>query len=361
MVDIMRAGIITITNGTDNYGNVLQQYAVQQSLKQLEIDSEIIRNYSFAEYRCTKLYLLPKIILNYKAGMKSIKFARFIQKYIRESKEIITSQTIPEKIKDKYDFYICGSDQIWNPYFKQNGMWDVMFLKFAQEKRKVALAASFGVDTIPQTHEEIFKEGIENIDFLSVREEAGKKIVEKLTGKEAQVIIDPTLSLSREEWLKVAKKPKKISENEKYVLMYFLGNVIEEYKKQIQEWAQELEYTIIDLMDLSSTKSFALNPGEFIWLIANCKLMCTDSYHGSVFSMINEVPFVVFQRIENREDMNSRIVTLVNKFGLEKQVYNAAQTELMHYISCDYSESAKILKEERKKYIDFLENACKEL
>ena len=356
----MKAGIVTITNGPSNFGNVLQTFAVQESLKKLGIESELIRNYSFVEYRKNRLYLVIKLFTRRAEGLKSIHFDHFIKKYIHESKEIITSKIIPSVLCSKYDFYICGSDQIWNPLFDLNRNFDVMFLKFVESKKiKVALSASFGVDHIPSKYEECFREGLKNIDFLSVREEAGREIVYELSEKRAVVLIDPTLSLDKEEWTLIAKKPKWIKKGKKFILSYFLGQITEEYKKAIHVWKDNLECEIIDLMDNQYNKIYSTSPEEFIWLIANSALVVTDSYHASIFSFIMEVPFVVFLRKDkNGNIMNSRINTLTNKFDLEDHIY-VGQEASNQYFCCDYQEGKKRLNAEKKIYSSFLEEVLK--
>lgn len=132
-------GIVTITNGTDNFGNLLQNYAVQQILLDLGYESETIRNISFKEYRRFGLYFLPKFATGIYKGVKSMKFMRFARKYIKYSKAIVTSKNKNlNALRDQYDKFICGSDQVWNPDYRGNQNWEFNLMQFARPEQKVA-------------------------------------------------------------------------------------------------------------------------------------------------------------------------------------------------------------------------------
>lgn len=354
----MKAGIVTITNGPPNFGNILQTYAVQQSLKKLNIDSEVIRNYSFAEYRKSKLYLIPKLILRYPEGVRSIRFDSFSRKYLKTSKEIVTSHQIPDELRTKYDIYICGSDQIWNPMWNLNRNFEVMFLQFASNNRvKISLSASFGINNIPKEYTKQIREGLNEIDFLSVREYEGASIISQIINRKAEVLIDPTLALDKEEWIRVGKKPKWIK-TDKYILLYFLGELSENDRKSIQVWREKLKCEIIDLMDKKDSKIYASSPEEFIWLVSNSALVITDSYHGSIFSFIMDTPMVIFLRKDSGNgDMSSRIMTLISKFNLIEHIYDKGGSDLNKYLSNDYHEGKNKLEEEKASYYSFLKKA----
>ena len=165
---------------------------------------------------------------------------------------------------------------------------------------------------------------------------------------------DPTLLLTKEKWLSIAKeasnKPK-----DKYLLTYFLGGIPTQYKKEIKKTAKENNLEIINLGDIKEKDTYQTGPSEFIDYINNCSVMFTDSFHGTVFSILFEKPFVVFQR-KGGTSMYSRIDTLLNKFKLNsRKVENISWDDDL--FSVDFSHVPQILEAERKKSLDYLKDA----
>ena len=164
--------------------------------------------------------------------------------------------------------------------------------------------------------------------------------------------------LSAAEWNKIAKKPKQIdkTKSKKYILNYFLGELSDKRRKQIEQIAKENNCFIINILDKNSP-CYTSGPSEFLWLEKNAFLVCTDSFHSSVFAILFNTPFIVFNREEkNVDNMNSRIDTLLSKFKLEDRRYNGkkiTKENLKH----NYTEAYKILEKERKKSEEFLKKA----
>ena len=193
---------------------------------------------------------------------------------------------------------------------------------------------------------------------ISVREEAGAKIVKDLIGRDVEVLIDPTLMLNQSDWTSVARKPKHFRKKI-YIMTYFLGEIALEYRNYINKIAEEMECDSVNLEQENQNNYWnSVGPAEFIWLIEHCSLFFTDSFHGSIFSILMEVPFVVFERKSNIGSMSSRIDTLLKKFQLEDRKYNNESTEKI--LDTNYSHVSLILEEERKKAYDFLKAAIQE-
>ena len=192
---------------------------------------------------------------------------------------------------------------------------------------------------------------------MSVREDRGKEIVEELTGrKDAEVLIDPTMLLTREEWDLVAKKPNNLKNNKKYIFNYFLGNLSSQRKEEIYKIAKEYDCFIINFLD-PNDPFYMCGPSEFLYLEKNAFLICTDSFHSSVFAILYDRPFVVFKREQfGMENMGSRLDTLIDKFKLKNRRYNEKNITFEN-LNHDYSEAYKILSIERKKSDAFLKNA----
>ena len=164
--------------------------------------------------------------------------------------------------------------------------------------------------------------------------------------------------LTSEEWDKVSKRPEQIYlfNGRKYILNYFLGNLSEQRKTEIERIAKENDCEIINILD-EKDPFFVSGPSEFLYLEKNAFLICTDSFHSSVFAILYNRPFVIFDREqEGVEKMNSRIDTLISKFNLKNRKYNGSKITKEN-LEHDYTEAYKILEEERKKSDAFLKKA----
>ena len=361
----MKIGILTITNG-ENYGNRLQNYAVQYVLESIGCQVETIRN-TTNQRRISKIkdklntispiYNLTGIkriqLLN--RLLRAYRFNEFTKKYIHQSKFIINKDVKPPDIKKYYDYFICGSDQIWNPKFYFNS--EIDFLTFAEPEQRIAYAPSFGIDEIPKEKVEEYKKLINGIRCLSVREKSGAKIIKTLTGREAEVLIDPTLMLTKKEWLRISSKPK-INLNEKYMLIYFLGVLNEETKEDIKNISQKNGLKIINLLDVSNKESSFFNPKEFIYLINNAELMCTDSFHGVAFSILMNTNFLVFSRKGATYSMNSRMENILELFNMEDRIYEECKDK-ERIFNMNFNKVKKILDREREKALEYLKTSLK--
>ena len=236
-------------------------------------------------------------------------------------------------------------------------MSDIDFLKFAPKEKRSSFSASFGISKIPEELKEYYKINLLEMQNLSVREDRGKEIIKELTGRtDVEVLIDPTMMLTAQEWDKVSKKPRKLKNN-KYILNYFLGNLSEKRRKEIEQVANKNNCTVINLMD-KNEPMYGSGPSEFLYLVKNAFMICTDSYHGSVFSIIYNKPFVIFDREDNIVNMNSRLETLLSKFGLQER-YSKDGKIPEKLLKCDYAESYKILEMEKEKTNKYIEKILK--
>ena len=158
-----------------------------------------------------------------------------------------------------------------------------------------------------------------------------------MTGRDALVVPDPTLCLSREQWGQVEKKPT-FADDQPYVLTYFLGNETNKYRRFIEAYAKQAGTKIINLFDMREPEYYATDPAEFVWLIHHAKAMFTDSFHGTVFSIIFHTPFLVFDRIESGgTKMSSRIETLLKMTNLENQQFGKGSEK--EFSGVDFSSS----------------------
>ena len=350
-----KAGIVTI-NDFNNYGNRLQCYALQEALKKINVKPENIYNDNFSiRIRLKKIKnIIIKTILNYdnqnNVNRRRKAFKNF-NKNICFSKYKIHCSKIKKDFSNEYDFFVTGSDQVWNLNLKS--ISDIDFLHFAPDKKKNSYAASLGVSEVDDAKKDYYKKMLSNYNSISVREDAGKKIIEDITlRKDVEVLLDPTMLLNDKDWDKVAKKPKALN-NQKYILIYFLGELSEERKKEISKFAKEMDCKIINVLDKNSV-FYGTGPSEFLYLEKNAELICTDSFHSSVFAILYKTPFLIFRREGGNLNMNSRLDTLLSKFELKDRVYKGKITKDM--ISLDYSNAYRILTKEREKSFEFMKS-----
>lgn len=364
----MKTGIVTIVDNT-NYGNRLQNYAVYNLLKnRFNINAVTLTaknekpfydgNYiGYLKDKIAKQCCVFPEFAEKKWGNNITRWANFhkwTEKYI-PTKIYYDTPSLPESVSREYDLFLAGSDQIWNYKFSAP-KFDDYFIRFAESEKRAALSASFGVSFIPQEWKETFVDGLKNIKHISVREDAGADIVKNLIGRDVPVLIDPTMMLDKEEWLKVSKKTR-VNMSKPYVLKYYLGE--EEESEKIDIWARENGFEVYELLNDKIPELYSAGPGEFISLINNASLVCSDSFHCIVFSIIFSRPFMVYARRGSGDYMTSRLDTLLSKFGFEDRWKHTLSKD--KYLNCDFSNVPVLMKKEQQKFTDYLSNVIKDL
>ena len=358
----MRIGIITLVG--DNYGNKFQNYAVEQLLSrygevetfQLErknAPTQVINNRSILQkihpnyirevFRCRLMgkydiknvqrsvlgnlfyvFIHKQELINMKKRRKD-NFQHYTEKFLHVSKRIISSRNcLEEEWLKQHDFFVCGSDQIWNPTYSTTS--DLAFLSFAPEK-SIALAPSFGLAVLPEDVKENYSKWIRNIKHLSVREVAGQKIIKDLTGRNSEVLLDPTMALESDVWKNMSVKPR-VELPDQYVVCYFLGRVDKTYQTAIYEFAKTNKLEIVRLFDIEVPEYYEMDPNEVLYCILHAKYVLTDSFHGAVFSILFHREFFVFERNEGVLKMTSRMDTLLEKFGLCDRNYGRVTSDI---------------------------------
>lgn len=346
-----KVAIVTICDN-NNYGNRLQNYALHKVVNNLGLNSVTL--WSNEENN-----LINQIKFKIKAIMpvNNIERKRYIsfQKFTREkiNNKYIDFSDLSE-INNCFDYFVVGSDQIWNYNFGHAKEKD--FLKFSDYNKTISYAPSFGISNIDEAWKERILSGLNHIKYLSIRENQGAKIIKELSNRDAKVVLDPTLLLSKEEWCQIQKKPKRMIK-EKYILTYFLGAKSEQLDEEIKELQKENNLKVINMNDLKNKNFYGCGPSEFLYLFNHAEIILTDSFHACVFSMIFNKPFYVFDRnTVGMKNMNSRLDTLLSTFELEKRKINSLEC-IKDVFSCDYERSYEILKIKQKESLNFLKNA----
>lgn len=344
-----KVGIITIT-GLGNYGNRLQNYALQKTIEKLfSCHCETFLNKSCRIKGYIKKIIMPK---RERLSKRELAFQRFNEEFVHFS-NIKINNIFKNRRLLEYDCLICGSDQIWNSDYPENDRAN--FGYFFSSVKAISYAASFGTSTIAMNKKKRYAKYLKQLKAISVREDKGKELVEQLTGREdVYVHVDPTFLLTAEEWLPVEKKPE-LYKDKKYILKYFLGGKNHELDKQLEEYAKVHDLEVIDIISKDSPY-YNIGPSEFLFLERNAELIITDSFHSCAFAIIYERPFIVAERREtNLQSMGSRIDTLLNKFHLEDRRYIDGSLDGIAKNSINYSDINKILEFERNASVQYLE------
>ncbi len=382
-----KIGVITL-NSDNNYGNRLQNLALLSVLNKLGFESQTV--IFKKKPRPSSLSAKLKRVLKQFKGQSLIDnvhmISRKIQRRIHKKKtasleqekvlrsKAFCSNYIKSFIVDyedlekgyptlnDFDYFVSGSDQVWNPHLLNKGTGDltpfeINFLSFAPHSKRTAYSASFGVSDIPEQFIEKYKAYLKGMHSISVREDEGAQIIKKLINKEVPVLVDPTLLLNQNEWKEISCAPS-MDLSQHYILTYFLGGISESNDKMIKDYAKKHNFKIHRLIDPSDKSLYTLNPGEFLYIIDHCDMMLTDSFHGCVFSIQFEKPFIVFERRNAQHSMESRINTLLSKFDLENRKW-LSTSQMSDYEKIDFTGAKKNLELEKKKAHDYLVNSLK--
>lgn len=374
-----KVGIVTL-HGYSNYGNRLQNYALQEQIKALGFDVDtLVFQKPETKFQESKLLKVKRISgLPFKEIEKRVRnkfhgqynklinyinrdsifertriFKKFSSDYLSEKYFDNSAKTLAD-LGDCYDFFITGSDQVWNPHFIK-GLEDVFFLGFVKPCRKFSFAASFGIDQLPKSFEGLIRDWLLEMKSISVRENSGARIISEITGRESVISLDPTLLLDKLSWLSIAKEAYKPPK--KFILTYFLGKRPSEAARLIEVLSQNHELEIVNLGDFKDKKVYQAGPQEFIDYLRSAEVVLTDSFHGVVFSILMETPFVAFKRIGG-PSMFSRIETLLSLVGLVERESSFIQKE-KDVFEVDFTEAKRIIIREQNKAKEYLESNLK--
>lgn len=333
----------------DNYGSMLQAYATKKILDNNNIANETINIDSNIDFKNgKKKYYLTQIFnfnfIKSKFGMVKLKLDKKINKKLGENISIRTKkykefrknfnlsppfktyQELSKFALDNYTDIIVGSDQLWLPV---NVVADYYTLNWVPKNiNKISYSTSFGVSNIPSQYNVIYKSFLKKIDYLSVREDSGVKIIKDLSDLSAKLVCDPTLLLTKKEWEQEMIQGKII--NDKYILCYFLGNNIK-HRKFAERLKKETGFKIVSLNHadeyvkysdvFADIKPYDIGPKEWLNLVKNAEYICTDSFHCTVFSLIFNKIFFCFRRYKsnNKGSTNSRLDSLLKVSGVSNE------------------------------------------
>ena len=313
-----KIGIITHYYNSQNYGGVLQSFALCNYLNSIGLSSEQICYDSCSE--------------NSRLGTLMLKFKTFVSSLLKKSKKSISSassvefktfrNSIPhthfvysavtiKKNSPEYEYLITGSDQVWNP----QAICDAYLLSFGKGK-KLSYAASLACNELPSNTVSYYKKNLSKFSAISVREKSGQKLLEEL-GIDSTVCVDPVLLLSPNEWLSNIETKNSFGD---YIFCYFLGNN-QFAKRSVEIISKKMGLKTLSIFndDYAKHGSFVktCGPLDFVNLIYNAKCVLTDSFHAVVFSSMFSKHFLCFER-SSTSKMNSRVVDYLSLLGGEE-------------------------------------------
>lgn len=297
---------------SQNYGTVLQAYAMQRTLTNLGAEARLVnydpapwqqRNQSALRksrpFRAARMFQQRAMgVAPFVSAKKDAAFGEFASTYIDET-EPVASPAEFEALNSSFDAFVCGSDQVWSPRcFDPRYYLDFI----ADDKPRIAYAPSFGCDSLPDAAAAAIAPLVSGFNALSARETSGAQMVKDLSGKECEVVCDPVVLLGADEWRSVSSRDIPFV-SEHYCLCYFLGRS-EENWTLARSAAKEkgLDLVVIPVFNGDIKRGdmalSGVGPLEFLWLIDNASYVCTDSFHGLVFSTLLERDFSVFERFK---------------------------------------------------------------
>ena len=333
-----------------NYGSMLQAYATQKILDDLGIENETIcidgikpamnktkiryylRQFTNPDILAGTIWRIGKRTLYKKlkkdtfgrqVSIRNTCFEAFSKEKFRVSKPYASRAELTTAARKQYNAVLVGSDQLWLPSNIEADYYTLTWVP--DEVNKIAYATSFGVSFLPAYLNEKTTAFLKRIDHIAVREEKGCELVQQYTGRQVPLVCDPTLLFTAEDWMCIQKEEPIVSGS--YIFCYFLGNNTEDraFAKRLRD---KTGYKIVALLhldeyikgdcDYADETPYDVGPGEFVNLIRNAAYICTDSFHGSVFSILYQKQFFTSMRVRKEGVLctNNRIDSLFDTLGI---------------------------------------------
>ena len=383
--------LIATHPGQNNYGTSLQGFATLRVAAKAGYPIEIIRYKHTRDIAFTLRTLIPYLcsggISGYLRRKKRGADMKANEEYrrtylIRRAAVDAFKEEVFERIahvytgfnelhegSKNYDVVFVGSDQVWGPLSLYRGFYNLLFVD--DSVKKFSYASSFGVSEIFPWQRKGTARFLNRLDMISVREQRGAEIVRELTGRVAKVALDPTMLLTKAEWeacikewddhRKRTSEPKSI--DEPYILTYILGeraDIREEIKKLSRDSGVKIvnlpHIDIYHAMDegLGDIDLYDVDPLDFVRLVRDAAYVATDSFHGTVFSILMHKKFITFYRAQptSKGSTHSRIDSLLAMFGLESRLFkDDAWTQIQPEI--DYAEVDRKMTKQREDSMKF--------
>jgi hypothetical protein len=355
---VTSVGIVTFHRAS-NYGAILQTYALQHVLNDLGAKTEVV------DYRgeTVEIYHRPKHVIKRSSFLKApLRFYQRLANFknfenFREKSLPLSKKYDSDNIADvdgKYDILLTGSDQVWNDEF--SGLDPVYQLEFVKRSRKLSYACSFGFSDFPEGTAEQFKENLDRLETISVREKSAKSLVEEKLGLKARVDIDPTLLLKADDWRELSEAP---SINEKYILIYTIQPQIDLFEAARKKAAETGMKIVFLNNSYKGNRDFVharySTPEEFLGWFDGASYVFTNSFHGTVFSVLFEKEF--FLECRTKTKFNNRSKELLELLGLQSR---KLEEGILEKKSIDWSSVRARLKDAKEESLNYLKSIVAE-
>lgn len=347
-------GILTF-HFSDNYGAVLQCYALRKVINNLDdCCAEVI---AFNPGRKAGWYDDEELQVQYEKKLAIFRLFNYGETGIFKN----DFENIQEICEEKYDGFIVGSDQVWNTsfsFFHSSYLLDFV----CEDKRKISYAASVGLEpTNPRMRKEIFEKYIPRFDYLSVREKTHESFIAQFTKKKVETVLDPTLLLTAKEYDCLIEDVDK--NEEEFIFFYYLKHdsttplacsfvnmLSRKYNLKIIHFYVEVPEQTFK----NENRSFYFEgPKDFIWYIKHAKIVVTNSFHGTVFSILYHKPFYTYIV----KSMQARVLDLLGDLGLEDRLVRGYKSLNEVDLEIDYERVDMLLEKKRRKSLAFLKRA----
>lgn len=361
-----KIGIITF-HSVPNYGAMLQAYALQEKLKSLGFETEIIdyknakieNRYKIIDPTNMKTFIksIIKLIINPNKIKRNKVFNKFVKQKLKLSKKYLNERAL-KKDYPEYDVYITGSDQVWNSDIT-HGVSDIYTLNFGKDDiLRISYAASIGKSEINNKDKNDFSEKLKKIDKISVREEDGKNILNNIINKDINVVLDPALLFNKKEWEEKIKL--NVENKEKYIVAYVLSPD-EQYIKIVNDLSEKTGLKVVHFGIKNPgyknvlKSAYTEGPLEFVNYIKNAEYVVATSFHATVFSIIFNKKFFIVPH----KKTGARVTNLLDKLEIKNRTFNSLEEfkNIDYNFETDWEKVNKNLEIEREKSLQWLENA----
>ena len=369
----MKLGLLTFHTAA-NYGAALQAYAFEKFLTDRGYDCEYINyvNASRAHEYSMTWHIWDSLrhgkltsAAAYLAGspfmtLRKWRFNRFYDQYLKKTEKVYHNSAETEELNDRYDYFVVGSDQVWNPVC--NGDDAAFLLDFVKEDRKrISYSPSFGTTEVDQQHLAIFKDNLSKFASIGVREAVGKKIVKKLTGRDSTLVLDPVLLLTKEQWSDVM--PSKTSK-ESFIFSYTnRDSQMADFLKTGYQIGNRKHYVLSrytrpgDFLNSRVKVKYCMSPEEFLWVINNADMVVSASFHCVALSIILNRPFVAITTGDAGKD--ERLLSMLTTLGLEDRIMKEGMKAEDVNRPIDYESVNKRIEEMKELSVNYIINALK--
>lgn len=383
-----KVGILTMYYKSINYGGLLQAYSLCHYINRIEgysaeqicyhalkkpvgttkkIDKIrelgflgiLLKIGEFVKIRCASLF--TKKVLSSKLVRRAKSIADF-RESIPHSSTVYNDDFLP---KNEYDFYVVGSDRVWNP----NNAYSPYFLGFVEEGKRVSYAASLTSNELTFSQKVNITNSLKDFHAISVRERESAQILSSFLPNKAQWVCDPVMLLEKKNWEEICAVRQ---DKEEYIFCYFLGKDSAN-RKLVKKFAEKKDLKIVSVahannqlcladINFGDVKLFEASPDEFLSWIRYARYVFTDSFHATAFSLLFNKEVFVLGRKELKNS-GSRIESIATLTGIENHVFSASEGDnllsILNVPQIEYERINDIIREFRKESQLYLEAALR--